>query len=63
MEAAPLFEMRGVDLNGAIFGGGNGCPAVELEGGRHHEAFVVIGVLADQVNASGRPIDAAIRCV
>src|SRR5579864_3470419 len=59
MEAASLFEMCGVYLDGAIFGGGDGHPAIELKGGGHDKTLVVIRMLADQVDASGRAIEAA----
>ncbi len=33
-------------------------PAIEFDGGGQYEAVVIVGVLADQVHAAGRPVNA-----
>src|SRR5215472_13138243 len=59
MEDAPLFKISGMHVNRTVFGRGNCNPAKESNCGGHDKAVVVIGMLANQVDATGRAIDAA----
>src|SRR5215813_610413 len=59
MKAAPFFEICRVDLNRAIFAGGDCRPTIESNRGGHDKTIVVIGMLADQVDSPRGAIDAA----
>ena len=50
-----LVRMFGVNLDDAIGTFSGGDPGVKADRHRHGEAVVVIGVLADQINATGCP--------
>ena len=60
MKAVPLFEVSGMNLNGSISGYGDGSPAGKLNGGGHYEALIVVSMLANEVDSSGRAIDPAV---
>src|SRR5580704_4879074 len=49
--------MFGVDLELAVIAFGGGDPGIETDRHRHHVALVVIGVLADEIDAAGRAKD------
>ena len=51
VEAVPFAEVETAELDSAIVGRHVGDPDLEVDGRRHHEAVVVVGVLADQVHA------------
>src|SRR5262249_22660989 len=59
MEDAAVSQISRVHLNSAIFGRGNCDPAIESNCGGHDKAVVVIRMLANQVDATGRAIYAA----
>src|SRR5438552_1939340 len=56
-------QIARVHLDCAAFGGSDRHPAVEVDGRRHYKTIVVVSVLADQVDASGRAVEKAILSV
>src|ERR1043166_9298035 len=58
-----FFESVGVNSQDAIVTPGHGDVGREIDRHRHYETFVVVGVLADQINATRRAINARPRAV
>src|SRR5882672_1822035 len=50
-------EIRGMQQELAVTAGSNSDPDVELDRGRHHETVVVVGVLANEVDATRSSAD------
>ena len=49
-----LAQILRIDVHARIFSRGRGHPGVQIHRDGHHESFIVIGVLADQVHAPRR---------
>ena len=52
-----LAQILRENVHARIFPCGRRYPGVQIHGDGHHESFVVIGMLADQIHASGRAKD------
>jgi hypothetical protein len=50
-----LAQILRIDVHARIFSRRRGHPGVQIHRNGHHETFIVIGVLADQIHASRRP--------
>jgi hypothetical protein len=50
-----LAQIAGQHLDDVVIAGRRGDDGVAVDGAGHGEALVVVGVLADQVDAGGRP--------
>ena len=51
-------EIRGMQQELAVTAGSNSDPDVEFDRGRHHETVVVVGVLANEVDATRSSVHA-----
>jgi hypothetical protein len=60
IEFTRFTHIDGVDGERGPVAGGYGYPAVKINGRRHHEPVVVVGVFANQVHASGCAIETAV---
>src|SRR5579859_7518567 len=59
IKGAAFIQIAGVHLHGAALCGSDCHPAIKIDGRRHDKAVVVVGMLANQVDASGGAIEAA----
>ncbi len=58
-----LGKIFGVNVYPAVVARGGGDPGVHIHRHGHHEAVVIVGVLADQIYAAGSAIDPRILSV
>ncbi len=52
-QADRLAVVAGISLQGTVLAFCRGDPSIELQGSGHDEAVVVVGVLADHIDAAG----------
>ena len=60
VDFAGLAKVLGVNYQLVVGSGLGSYPAIEINGGGHHIAVVVVSMLADQIDAAGGAVDAGI---